>query len=44
VGLYGMNFDSMPELRWPLGYAFAGVLIVGTTIAQVWYFRRKRWL
>ena len=44
VGLYGMNFDTMPELRWPLGYAFAGALIVGTTIAQVWYFRRKRWL
>ena len=44
VGLYGMNFDSMPELRWPLGYAFAGALIVVTTIAQVWYFRRKRWL
>jgi magnesium transporter len=44
VGLYGMNFETMPELRWPLGYAFAGVLIVGTTIAQVSYFRRKRWL
>jgi len=44
VGLYGMNFETMPELQWPLGYAFAGALIVGTTIAQVWYFRRKRWL
>jgi magnesium transporter len=44
VGLYGMNFETMPELRWPLGYAFAGMLIVGTTIAQVSYFRRKRWL
>jgi magnesium transporter len=44
VGLYGMNFDPMPGLRWPLGYAFAGALIVVTTIAQVWYFRRKRWL
>lgn len=44
VGLYGMNFESMPELRWPLGYAFAGLLIVVTTVAQVWFFRRKRWL
>lgn len=44
VGLYGMNFETMPELRWPLGYAFAGALIVGTTIAQVLFFRRKRWL
>jgi magnesium transporter len=44
VGLYGMNFETMPELRWPLGYAFAGALIVVTTVAQVSYFRRKRWL
>ncbi len=44
VGLYGMNFETMPELRWPLGYAFAGALIVGTTIAQILFFRRKRWL
>lgn len=44
VGLYGMNFDSMPELHWPIGYGFAAVLIVAVTIFQVWYFRRKRWL
>jgi len=44
VGLYGMNFDSMPELHWPIGYAFAAVLIVAVTIFQISYFRRKRWL
>lgn len=44
VGLYGMNFDSMPELHWPIGYGFAAFLIVATTVGQVWYFRRKRWL
>ena len=44
VGLYGMNFTHMPELDWALGYSFAGLLIVATTVFQVWYFRRKRWL
>lgn len=44
VGLYGMNFTHMPELDWPLGYGFAGFLIVSVTIFQIWYFRRKRWL
>ncbi|CAB4797814.1 unannotated protein [freshwater metagenome] len=44
VGLYGMNFTHMPELDWPLGYSFAGFLIVAVTVFQVWYFRRKRWL
>lgn len=44
VGLYGMNFDSMPELHWPIGYGFAAFLIVATTVGQVWYFRKKRWI
>lgn len=44
VGLYGMNFDSMPELHWPIGYGFAAILIVVVTVFQVWYFRQKRWL
>lgn len=44
VGLYGMNFDSMPELHWPVGYGFAAILIVVITVFQIWYFRRKRWL
>ena len=44
VGLYGMNFDSMPELHWPIGYGFAAILIVVITVFQIWYFRRKRWL
>jgi magnesium transporter len=44
VGVYGQNFDHMPELRWRLGYAFSWAVIVVGTIAQVVYFRRKRWL
>ncbi len=46
VGLYGQNFiDGMPELRWGgWGYAWSWFLIAATTVLQVWYFRRKKWL
>jgi magnesium transporter len=44
VGLYGQNFRDMPELRWHFGYGFSWALIVVTTILQLWYFRRKRWI
>jgi magnesium transporter len=44
VGNYGQNFDHMPELHWRLGYAFSWTIILVTTILQVIYFRRKRWL
>ncbi len=44
VGVYGQNFDHMPELHWRLGYAYSWAVIVVATIAQIIYFRRKRWL
>ena len=44
VGLYGQNFIHMPEYRWHYGYAWSWFLILATTIGQVVYFRRKRWL
>jgi magnesium transporter len=44
VGLYGQNFVDIPELRWSFGYAWSWGLIVGTTIAQLAYFRWKRWM
>lgn len=44
VGVYGMNFDNMPELRWHYGYfivmGFMAVLVVGMLI----WFRVKKWL
>jgi magnesium transporter len=43
VGLYGQNFVHMPELKWHYGYAYSWALIVVTTLAQLWWFRRKRW-
>lgn len=43
VGIYGMNFDVMPELRWRWGYPAVMLLMAGIAGGMVWYFRRKRW-
>jgi magnesium transporter len=44
VGLYGQNFRHIPELGWSFGYWWAWGWIVATTIAQLLFFRLKRWL
>jgi magnesium transporter len=43
VGLYGQNFHRIPELGWSFGYWWAWAWIIGTTIAQLAFFRWKRW-
>lgn len=44
VGVYGMNFDYMPELHWRYGYAIVlgAMLVIGG--AMVMLFKRKGWL
>jgi magnesium transporter len=44
VGVYGQNFDHMPELRWHYGYLYSWALIVALTIAQLVVFRWRRWI
>lgn len=44
VGLYGQNFRGMPELHWQYGYLYSWMLIIVTTILQLAWFRRKRWI
>lgn len=44
VGVYGQNFERMPELGWRLGYAFSWAVIVVVTIGQLVFFRRRGWL
>jgi magnesium transporter len=44
AGIYGMNFDHMPELRWAAGYPMALGLMVLITVVGFLYFRRKDWL
>lgn len=44
VGLYGQNFEHMPELGWGFGYWWSWGWILATTVAQIAFFRWKRWL
>jgi len=44
VGLYGQNFRDIPELHWAFGYWWSWGWILGTTVAQLIFFRWKRWV
>jgi magnesium transporter len=44
AGIYGMNFDFMPELRWHYGYFAALGAIAATCVGLWWNFRRLGWL
>jgi magnesium transporter len=44
ASIYGMNFNIMPELSWPVGYPFAIVLMIGSAITPYLYFKGKGWL
>lgn len=43
VGVYGMNFDYMPELRNKYGYYEVLALMVTIVIGMVFYFKKRRW-
>jgi magnesium transporter len=43
-GIYGMNFDIMPELRSPYGYYYSLGLMAAVGGGMIGYFRRKRWI
>ncbi len=44
AGVYGMNFDYMPELREPLGYFICLLFMAIVAGVELAYFRRKGWL
>lgn len=43
VGVYGMNFANMPELRWRYGYLGIWMVMIFILFGMVLYFRKKRW-
>jgi magnesium transporter len=43
TGVYGMNFEFMPELKWRYGYLWAGFLMVSVPAAIVVWFRKQGW-
>lgn len=44
VGVYGMNFEFLPELHWQYGYAGVWILMILIVVTMVTYFRHKKWL
>ncbi len=43
VGVYGMNFEYMPELKWHWGYFLVWGFMITVAISMLVYFRKKRW-
>jgi magnesium transporter len=44
ASIYGMNFQSMPELTQDWGYPYALCLMVASAVVPMWYFRKRGWL
>jgi magnesium transporter len=43
AGIYGMNFENIPELKHEYGYFILLGIMVLVTFGAVWYFKRKNW-
>ncbi len=44
AGIYGMNFEYMPELRWQYGYPMIWVIFIALPAVMLGYFKYKGWL
>ena len=44
VGVYGMNFEHMPELKWRWGYFGLWAVMSGIAVFMLLYFKKKKWL
>lgn len=44
AGIYGMNFEFMPELKWHWGYFFVWFLMIAVAGLMIVFFRRKKWI
>ncbi|MTI39400.1 magnesium/cobalt transporter CorA [Fulvivirga lutimaris] len=43
AGIYGMNFDNMPELHWEYGYFYVWGLMITMFAGMLYYFKKKNW-
>lgn len=43
VGVYGTNFDYIPELKWEYGYYSMWLVMMVIVLLMIWYFKKKRW-
>lgn len=44
AGIYGMNFEYMPELDWRLGYPLVWMVFISIAVSMLLYFRRRKWI
>ncbi len=44
TGVYGMNFEYMPELKWRWGYPVLWSVFIGVLVFLLVYFKKKKWL
>lgn len=44
VGVYGMNFEFMPELHYKWGYPVVWLVMISITVGMILYFKQKKWL
>jgi len=44
AGIYGMNFEFMPELKWKWSYPLLWGVLVAIFVSMIYWFKRKRWL
>lgn len=43
VGVYGMNFDFMPELEWKYSYPILWIIMISIAFIMLFYFKRRKW-
>ena len=44
AGIYGMNFENMPELKWEYGYFGVWGIMLLVLFGMIYYFKKKKWL
>ena len=44
AGIYGMNFEHMPELEWLMGYPWALGIMLASAVLPLWFLRRRGWI
>jgi len=44
AGVYGMNFEYMPELKWKWSYPILWSVFIGIAVSLLFYFKKKKWL
>jgi magnesium transporter len=44
TGVFGMNFEFMPLIHRPWGFALSAFAMLAIVFGMLWFFRRKKWL